>query len=273
MQKTLVRFFEVNSPLLRFGKNVHSQHGEDGIIERIQELMPPKHKYCVEFGAWDGKHLSNCCNLLTNHGWGGTMIEADSEKFKALQKTYAGNEKVLPLNRLVGFDGENTLDSILLEAGAPKDFDLLSIDIDGCDYFVWESLRYFSPSLVVIEFNPTVPNDVIFIQDKTFEVNHGCSLLALIGLGQQKGYELIAATGTNGLFVRKEDYPRFDIASNFIGHLHHPMQDGRIFQGYDSYIHTVGIDGLLWHKSSPALSSEDFQVLPKAMRFWGDAKK
>jgi hypothetical protein len=254
------------------GRNIHSQSGEDGIIEQIFKIMPPKHRYCVEFGAWDGRYLSNCCNLLSNEGWGGTMIEADSEKFQDLQKTYAGNEKVTLMNRLVDIDGENTLDNLLLQAGAPTDLDLISIDIDGCDYYVWESLNQFTPALVVIEFNPTVPNDVIFVQDRTFEANQGCSLFALIELGKRKGYELICATNFNGLFVRKECYPLFNIPSNFIYHLYNPLQDGRIFQGYDSSIHTVGMETLIWHRGM-SVSSDDFQVLPQSMRVWGDAKR
>jgi hypothetical protein len=273
MIKSLVRFFEINSPLLTYSKNVYSQTGEDGIIERIFQLMPPKHKFCVEFGAWDGKHLSNCCNLLTHQGWGGVMIEADPVRFKELQQTYAGNDKVVPLNRYVDFEGENSLSALLEGVGAPTDFDVLSIDIDGCDFYVWDSLRTFTPSLVIIEFNPTIPNDVLFVQDKSFEINHGCSLLALIELGRIKGYELIAVTPLNALFVRKEDYPRFAIPSNFICHLFTPTQDGRIFQGYDSTIHTVGMDRLQWHESQASLSSEDFQVLPKSQQIFRGAQR
>lgn len=273
MKMKQITFFEINSPLLNYLSNVTSQCGEDGVIHRINELMPPKHRYCVEFGAWDGKRFSNCHNLLANAGWSGLMIEADPVKFQDLMKTFGDNDRVVKMNRFVGFEGEDRLDSLLLEAGAPEDFDILSIDIDGCDYYVWESLRYFSPSLVIIEFNPSVPNDVIFVQDRTFEVNQGCSLLALIELGKQKGYELICATPFNGFFVKKDDYPRFSIPSNFIGHLYRPMHDGRIFQGFDSTIHVVGMEKLQWHQSAAPLSSEDFQVLPKSLRRWGDAKR
>lgn len=72
-----VDFFPIVSPLLNFASNVTSQFGEDGIIQRIFEIIPPSHKYCVEFGAWDGKYFSNCYNLIVNKGWSGAFIEAN----------------------------------------------------------------------------------------------------------------------------------------------------------------------------------------------------
>ena len=62
------------------------------------------------------------------------------------------------------------------------ELDLLSIDIDGNDYYIFESLARLKPELVVIEFNPTIPNDVMFVQERNITVNQGCSLLALIAL-------------------------------------------------------------------------------------------
>jgi hypothetical protein len=60
-----VRFFNIDSPLLKYQSNVTSQNGEDGIIQHIFKVLPPaQNRYCVEFGAWDGMHLSNCFNLV-----------------------------------------------------------------------------------------------------------------------------------------------------------------------------------------------------------------
>ena len=177
-----VDFFEVRSPLLAHAANVASQSGEDGIIARIFELLPPRHRYFVEFGAWDGQHLSNCWNLAANAGWGGCFIEANAHKFEALQAQHGHNPQVRCVNRFVGFEGPDRLDAILAEAGAPKDFDLLSVDVDGTDYFIWDSLAEHQPQVVVIEFNPTIPNDVLFVQARDGGINQGCSLLALIVL-------------------------------------------------------------------------------------------
>ncbi len=127
-----------------------------------------------------------------------------------------------------------------------KNFDLLSIDVDGTDYFIWESLSEFLPRLVIIEFNPTVPNDIIFVQAKDANVNHGCSLLALVTLGKQKGYELVCCTSTNAFFVRKEEFHHIGLSNNSHWNLYEPICDGRIFQGYDSTIFVEGMDRLVW---------------------------
>ena len=272
MKMQLARFSSVESPLLGHARNVTSQCGEDGIIARIIDVLQPLNRFCVEFGAWDGRHFSNCYNLLANNGWSGLMIEANAEKFRELQKTYQDSPQVATLNRFVAFEGTDTLDQILRENGAPQELGVLSIDIDGNDYYVWESLQAYSADLVVIEFNPTIPNDVIFVQEKSFQVNHGCSLLALVLLGKEKGYELACCTNWNAFFVKQAAYPGLGIKDNFIYKMYQPLQDGRIFQGYDSSIHVVGMDNLIWG-GGVRLTSADFQVVPQSMRHWGDAQK
>jgi hypothetical protein len=266
-----VSFFQVQSPLLEFSKDITSQCGEDGIIERIFEIIKPNHRYCVEFGAWDGKHFSNCWNLIANNEWAGLLIEGNETKFQNLLVTHGNNERVSCVNKFVEFEGENSLDNILFSVNAPQDFDLLSIDIDGTDYFIWESLDSFKPSVIVIEFNPTIPNDVIFVQAKDNSVNQGCSLLSLILLGKQKGYKLICCTSWNAFFVKDELYSEFNIPNNFIHYMYSPYSDGRIFQGYDSYVYVAGVDRLLW--SDIPVSSGDFQVLPQSMRRFEDSQR
>ncbi len=266
-----VSFFEVQSPLLEFSNNIASQTGEDGIIQRIFEIIEPENSYCVEFGAWDGKHLSNCWNLIVNCGWSGCFIEANEDKYTDLIANHGENERVSCVNKFVDFSGENSLDSILSSVGAPENLDFISIDVDGTDYFVWESLEDHRPKLVVIEFNPTIPNDIIFVQAKDSSVNQGCSLLALIQLGKIKGYELICCTRWNAFFVLQELYPTFNIEKNSIFHMYRPVMDGRIFHGYDAHIYVVGMSRLLWHNVQ--ISTDDFQVLPKALRKFGGAQE
>lgn len=267
---TLIRK-KISSPLLAYRSNVTSQLGEDGIISRIVEVIQPANQYCIEFGAWDGKHFSNCHNLLAARGWSGVMIEAEPKKFQELKQTFAGNERVVSLNRLVDFEGPNRLDAILAEIGAPKEPGLLSIDIDGNDYYILESLAQYHPEVVIVEFNPTIPNDVLFVQEKSFKVNHGCSLLALVLLAKGMGYELAVCTDWNAFFVRRDKFPLLGVTDNSIGSLYAPMQDGRIFQGYDGSIHVVGMEALVWQGGIP-VSSEDFQVLPRSLRVWSDAQ-
>lgn len=265
-----VNFFTIDSPLLTFKANVTSQTGEDGIIEKIFSIIEPKNKFCCEFGAWDGKYLSNTYNLVANQNWRGLFIEANENKFKDLLVTHGQNNNAILLNRLIEFDGENSLDNMLEEVKSPIDLDLISIDIDGNDYFIFESIAKFRPRVVVIEFNPSIPNDVIFVQAKAKDVNQGCSLLALIILGKEKGYELICCTQWNAFFVPQEIFGLFNIKNNHITNMYSPSCDGRIFHGYDSYIHVIGMPILMW--TGQSIESSDFQVLPVSLRKYSDAQ-
>ena len=262
---------KIQSPLLQFSKNITSQSGEDGILERIFEIVKPKHQYCVEFGAWDGKYMSNCWNLIANKNWKGAFIEGSKEKFQDLLSTHGANPNVSCINTYVDHEGPNNLDNILSLANCPEDFDLLSIDIDGTDYFIWESLSRFRPRITVIEFNPTVPNDIIFVQAKNNQINQGCSLMALILLGKQKGYELACCTPANAIFATEELYPEFKISDNSIHSMYQPTLDGRIFHGFDSYVHITGMPKLLW--SGIKVTSDDVQILPESMRRFGDSQR
>src|SRR5687768_9225323 len=89
--------------LLEFKSNVHSQTGEDGILQQILDKLPQRDRWCVEFGAWDGQYLSNVCNLIDNHDYAAVLIECSPEKFKELRKRHSNNPRVVSLNRTVGF--------------------------------------------------------------------------------------------------------------------------------------------------------------------------
>jgi hypothetical protein len=85
------------------------------------------------------------------------------------------------------------------------------------------------------------------------------------------GYELACCTAWNAFFVKKAKLQSLGIVDNLIFKMYQPIQDGRIFHGYDSYVHVVGMDRLIWKGGIP-LSSPDFQVLPGSLRSWGDAQ-
>ena len=256
--------------LREFRRDVTSQRGEDGIIEKIFEIVGETNQYCIEFGAWDGKLYSNTWNLLKNHSWSGLLIEANEEKFSELQTEYADHERVTTLNKLIETKGEQSLDAILTQVGTPEDPDFLCIDVDGIDWHIWNSLTDFAPRLISVEFNPTVPNDMIFVQNDDASINQGASLLALIELGKSKGYELVATTEWNGFFVKKELYPTFGIEDNDIDAMHDTAHfESRLFQCYDGTLVLAGCKHLLW--SNVTISQEDIQVLPSSLRKYGDA--
>jgi hypothetical protein len=253
--------------LLNHARNVTSISGEDGIIEKIFEVIPPENKWCVEFGAWDGKTYSNTYHLMQERGWSGVFVEADPAKFRELTATYQGNTRAHCVNCFVHFEGENALDAVLARAGAPKDLDLLSIDIDGNDYHVWDSLKQFQPRVVIIEFNPTIPSSVEFIQPRDMSVQQGNSLLSLVKLGRQKGYELICVTDYNGIFVRASLLPAFKIANNETARLRPPTPlEFQLFQLYDGTFVVRGPAKQPWQ--SVPVRQEKFQVLPRLFRVY-----
>lgn len=258
--------------LNEFRFNVTSQSGEDGILEKIFELIPSRNNWCVEFGAWDGKHFSNTYNLLQNKNWKGILIEANRKKFKELTNTYRNKNSVYLINKYVDYDGKDSLDNILKDYKIPLDLDLLSIDIDGNDYHVWNSIKKYRPKVIVIEFNPTIPNDVEFVQKKDFNINHGASILSLVNLGKEKGYELICSTVSNLLFITKEYFSLLNIEDNSIEFINPQKVAPRIFQLYDGTLVLTEKFNLVW---APKISVGEFdlQVIPKYGRFMADNSK
>lgn len=248
-------------------RDVTSQRGEDGILERLFELVGTTNEWCIEFGAWDGRYLSNTWNLIQNQGWSAVLLEGDPDRFPDLETTYAGNPRTHLIQAFVGLQ-EQRLDDLLASTPCPRSPDLLSIDIDGMDWHIWESVTDFRPRVVVIEFNPTVPNEVLFVQDPEPDVHQGSSLLAMIELAGEKGYELVATTDGNAFFVDRPLYGRVGIEDNSIDAMHTPgVYESRFFQLYDGTVVLAGMQKLLWRQRD--ISQEEVQVLsPEDRRAW-----
>jgi|GEM_PF-746021 len=198
-------------------KNVYSQNGEDGILEQlIKELGISAGTFC-EFGAADGIRTSNTFNLMQKYHFSGVAIEADYSEYEICTKHYAQFPQVKVYHGSVFYDDpEYDLHAWLTKAGLPYDFDILSIDIDGDDYYVWEGLTDFMPKIVLLEANsyrdpvcdelPGHPSKVtpdILKRWNPVRVGVGCSFLAGVKLGLKKGYIPVAYTG-NIVFVRKD---------------------------------------------------------------------
>ncbi len=234
--------------LLDYQKNIYSQAGEDGILAKILETLPQCDKWCVEFGAWDGRFLSNTCHLIDNVGYSAVMIEYDTARFQDLLKTHGKNPKVIGLNALVGFTESNGLDTLLTRTPIPKDFDVLSIDIDGNDYHAWKATSLYQPKVVIIEFNPTIPTEFDYVQDPDMQSSQGCSLLSLVRLGKSKGYELVAVTSLNAIFVRAEYFALFGIADNSARALREDTSRlTYLVSTYDGKVMIMGHDHMPWH--------------------------
>lgn len=256
---------KTSDSLLSYGRDVTSEHGEDGVIERIFSVIGDGSRWCVELGALNGVHGSNVWHLIKERGWSGVLIEADRTYFEKLEREYVGSKGVHALNAFVSFEGELSLDRLLAQTPMPQNFDLFSLDVDGAEYHLWDSMSVYRPRLMVVEFNPSIPNDIAFVQPRDMSVFQGSSLRSLMELGKRKGYELVAANETNAFFVQKELYPQFGIADNSIEALHTDARfETKLFQLYDGTLKIAGQKELIWHKLP--IDEEKLQVLPAHRR-------
>lgn len=193
-----------------FGYKVYSQNDEDGIIHEIFERIGCTNKRFIEFGVQDGLESNTHC--LLHYGWEGLWIEGDEKYYNLINKKFysviqKGQLKVI--NEYVNRDNVNEL---FEENGFIGEIDLLSIDIDGNDYHVWNALKCLNPRVVIIEYNAKFPPDLDwcmpynenYIWDGTDR--HGASLKAYEKLGVQLGYSLVGTniSGANAFFVRKD---------------------------------------------------------------------
>jgi hypothetical protein len=191
-------------PLKAYEKNLHSQFGEDGIIAELFRRIGVRWSTCIEFGAWDGLHLSNTVHLWRSLGWQALLIEGDPEKYRTLLQTTAQHPQVRTLNRMVKPQGPARLENLIEEAGFPREIDLLSIDIDGDDIYILEGLERIRPRVIVIEFNPTIPAHLNVRQGEG--EYFGASALAVLSVARAKGYRLAHATEVNLFLVHGSEW-------------------------------------------------------------------
>jgi len=191
--------------------NVASQTGEDGVLQSIFERIGTQSKFCVDLGAADGHFISNTYNLVHNQGWQAVLLEGSRREFGLLAERYADRKDVLCLHEFV--TEQNSLDDILQHTPTPKSFDVLSIDIDGMDYVIWQQFENYRPRVVIIEANASMAPHVRFVQtDPSRRI--GSSSRALVELAREKGYELVAHLVSNCVFVAREEFPKLGIEDN-----------------------------------------------------------
>lgn len=260
-------------PLKSYSSNTYSQFGEDGIISEILSRLRTAFdldNWCAEFGAWDGVHLANTCKLVRDESYSAVYIEGDAARVEDLKVNHP-QASVYKIHRFVSFEGDNTLDKIFAETPIPQNFDFLSIDVDGVDYHIFESLRDYRPKVVCIEFNPAMPNGVDFVQPRDFGVKQGSSARAMVRLAKEKGYQLATATEANLFFV---DSPYFGSVCPEEPRLEEINQQGNdpqyIFPGFDGTILSNKDELLLaWHGVPVPIAK--LQFLPRPLRkFYGD---
>lgn len=250
--------------LAQFAHSVYSQDGEDGIIEEIFNRIGFRSKYAVEFGGWDGVYLSNIRNLILEHGFSALYIEGEEETAADGKKNYEPfSERVTFVTGFVQHRRGKLLDDFLKENNAPKDIDLLSIDIDGYDYHVWKSLSCYRPRCVVIEYNPTIPNHLLVVPPLREDRKTGASARALVELGMGKGYSLAAVTDCNLIFVINEEYGKLGIENLSLNvlRLKNTHVENNWFMTYEGEIYNGGPgDKYIW-QGEEKFASNRFAVI------------
>ena len=170
--------------------NYRSQHGEDKIIAAILDHIGSGYMRCMEFGAADGFFCSNTTPLWKDRDWTATLVESEEKLYKKLRANTRDFPKVAAHHAEV----HNVDDFVDYE------LDLLSIDIDGEEFDIWERTQH-RHRIVCIEHNPTFPLHVHYHGGRW----QGSSARSLYDLGISKGYRLVAGTKTNLIFVREEE--------------------------------------------------------------------
>jgi hypothetical protein len=195
---------------------VYSQWGEDGILEHLCRHVPIPRKVFIEFGV-ENYEEANTRFLLVSGNWAGLVIDGSEQHIAQIR-----NSRVYWLHNLKAvhaFITRENINQILRENGVTGEIGLLSIDIDGMDYWVWEAITVVQPAIVVIEYNHrfgaeravTVPYDATFDRRKAHHslVYYGASLRAMVELGARKGYDFVGcgSAGLNAFFVRGDFRP------------------------------------------------------------------
>lgn len=193
--------------LTPFERRLFSQNGEDGVLLEILQRIGVKWGWFIEFGAGTG-HEGNCVLLADVLGWEGVFLESDPSFHARLEAKYAGSPRVRTARAVVA---PETADALFESHGAPEEPDVLSIDVDGDDWWIWKAITRVRPRVVIVEYNATLPVDRALVRPRSNcswdgTTWFGASLGAYERLGAEKGYRLVHTelTGTNAFFVRSD---------------------------------------------------------------------
>lgn len=197
----------------KYEYSVFSQNGEDGILRYIYSEIGFKSKVFLEFGF--GTTENNSLRLMLKEGFGGVFIDGSDQTVDSFNKS----AKTLNINNVQAISRFLTLKnlkSVILDSGLPNEIDLLSIDVDGNDFWFWKDITYLSPRVVIVEYNASLGPDVSlstiyddsFLRHEKHDSGMYCSasLTAFTKLAKEKGYSLITcdSAGVNAFFVRND---------------------------------------------------------------------
>jgi hypothetical protein len=206
---------------------VFSQRGEDGIIQYIINKIEIPNKIFVEFGV-ENYVESNTRFLLINNNWSGLVIDGSQENIDFIKKDFIYWKYDITATK--SFITKDNINNLISNYTQTEDIGLLSVDIDGNDYWVLEAINCIKPRVLICEYNSafgaskkvTVPYKPDFVRSKEHfsELYFGASLAAFCHLAEKKGYDFIGTTlaGVNAYFVRKDlsaPFKKYSIADGY----------------------------------------------------------
>lgn len=193
--------------------SVFSQWGEDGIIEWLVDKISDIPQTFVEFGV-ENYHESNTRYLMQHRNWRGLVIDGSEHNIANIRQQNISWR--YDLNAVCAFINRDNINELIKNSSFSGDIGILSVDIDGNDYWVWEAIDCVNPVIVVCEYNAvlgdtqriSIPYQADFVRNQAHHSNlyFGASLPALVSLAKVKGYRLVGSNlnGVNAFFVRDD---------------------------------------------------------------------
>jgi len=219
---------------------VFSQFGDDGIIQYLINNIDIETKTFIEFGVQDYSE-SNTRFLLLNDNWKGLIFDGSQNDMENLR-----NDEIYwryDLTAVGAFLTKSNINELFKEYNFVGEIGILSVDIDGNDYWIWESINSVNPVIVIAEYNSvfgnshaiTIPYDESFNRTKAHFSNlfWGCSLKALIYLAKKKGYVFAGcnSAGNNAYFIREDKIGNLVPSSLERGYVRSKFRESRDRQG------------------------------------------
>lgn len=224
---------------------VFSQFGDDGIIQYLVHLLDIKENSFIEFGV-ENYTESNTRFLLVHDNWRGLIIDGSEKHILSIKQDdiYWRHD----LTAVCSFVSKENINQIIHNAGFSGPIGLLSIDIDGNDYWIWDCITVCDPIIVIVEYNSvfgnmhaiTVPYNTQFDRTQAHFSNlyWGCSLKALIMLAEKKGYSFVGcnSNGNNAYFIRNDKLGPLKVLSAEEGYVESRFRESRAADGSLTFI-------------------------------------
>ncbi|MCD5380376.1 hypothetical protein LR004_00455 [Candidatus Gracilibacteria bacterium] len=223
---------------------VFSQWGDDGIIQYLIQNIDIPYKTFIEFGV-ENYTESNTRFLLINNNWSGLILDGSKENMDFVRKSDLFWKYDLQVKDV--FITTDNINQLIQEANFHKDVGILSVDIDGNDYWVWKEINVINPIIVISEYNSvfglnpwTIPYDKNFYRTNKHYSNlyYGTSITSVCDLAKEKGYSFVGtnSNGNNAYFVRNDKLNNLKTVSKEEGFTISKFKESRNERGNLTYV-------------------------------------